>query len=153
MLICVLIAIVLNIIYMYAMSSFTETLCMIGIVVYDLLLAAGIGGGAYLLTKPEFKGLGIWLICVCGFLALLFNCMLFCYWTHVKIGIAVVDATADFLVATKRMVLVSFGFAILGFIVQVILVAGSVQIWSMNNVSSSCAVNINGYCSSYYKTF
>jgi hypothetical protein len=138
-LIGVLIAIVLNILYMYVMSSFTETLCMVAIVVYDLLLAAGIAAGAYMLTMTKLQPVGGFLIVFCGILALLFNCMLWCYWTHVKIGIAIVDATADFFVATKRMVLVSFGFAILGLIVQIILIAGSAQIWSMNKVSSDCA--------------
>ena len=52
LIVCVVLAIVFNILYMYAMSSFTETLCMIALVVYELILLAGMAGGAYMITQP-----------------------------------------------------------------------------------------------------
>lgn len=36
----------------------------------------------------------------------IFNLVLFCKWKQIKIAIAVIDATADFFVATKRINLV-----------------------------------------------
>lgn len=47
---------------------------------------------------------------------LIYNCFLWCFWTRIKIGIAVVEATAGFFVATVRIVYLSFGFALLGFL-------------------------------------
>jgi hypothetical protein len=137
MLICLLIAVVLNILYMYAMSYYTEICCMIAIFVYDLILVAGMAFGAYLLvTKSWLKIVGLLLIVFCAILAMLFNILLACFWSNIKIAIAVLDATADFLVATKRLILVSFGFAILGFIVQAILFVGVAQIKSMGTVKA-----------------
>lgn len=41
---------------------------------------------------------------------LIFNCVLWCKWKQIKIAIAVIDATADFFVTTKRINLVSVGY-------------------------------------------
>ena len=38
---------------------------------------------------------------------ILYDVILYCKWTQVKIAIAIVDATADFFVANKRVLLVS----------------------------------------------
>jgi len=41
------------------------------------------------------------------FFGLLFNLLMCCFWKKMKIAIAVIDATADFFVATKRIIFVS----------------------------------------------
>lgn len=46
-------------------------------------------------------------------LLVIFNLVLFCKWKQIKIAIAVVDATADFFVATKRINLVGIMYFIL----------------------------------------
>lgn len=36
-----------------------------------------------------------------------FNCMMYCFWSKLKEGIAIIDATADFFIETKRIVFIS----------------------------------------------
>ena len=51
---------------------------------------------------------------VSGIIALLaFNTVLYCKWKQIKIAIAVIDATADFFVATKRINLVGITYFVL----------------------------------------
>ena len=43
----------------------------------------------------------------------IFNLVIWCKWKQIKIAIAVIDATADFFVATKRINLVSIMYFIM----------------------------------------
>jgi len=51
---------------------------------------------------------------ISGIIALIFfNVVLYCKWKQIKIAIAVIDATADFFVATKRINLVGITYFVL----------------------------------------
>lgn len=99
---------------MWFMSTFPSFLVYISIIVLEISF---IGGGGFLLYKglthdsnlPEdadTKGY-LWSGIAILLSGLLFNLMLWCYWTAMKVAIAIVDATADFFLATKRLVFVS----------------------------------------------
>jgi len=62
--------------------------------------------------KPQGNP-GIFLVVVGILFALIFNIILYCKWKQIKIAIAVVDATADFFVATKRINLVGISYFVL----------------------------------------
>lgn len=63
---------------------------------------------------------------VWAFVFLLFNCMLWCFWSKVKMAIAVIDAAADFVTDTKRLVFCSIWYFILGLIIFLVWIAGMV---------------------------
>ena len=67
---------------------------------------------------------------------IIFNVMLFCCWKKVKIAIAVIDATADFLVATFRLSVVNFLYAIVFIGLLMMFVATSLATVSMNDIQA-----------------
>lgn len=95
----------MNIGYIYLMSRQTVILAYISVIGLEICYVAGIGANLYFYSKG-YHGCLIGAICV-GFLALVFNCMLYCYKDKLKVAIAVIDAAADYYAATKRMILVS----------------------------------------------
>jgi len=58
-------------------------------------------------SNPGLLSVGISLIAVFGFLALIMNCLLCFYWSKLEIAIAVIGIAADFYADTKRLILVS----------------------------------------------
>ena len=68
---------------------------------------------------------------------LIFNCLLCCCWKKVKVAIAVIDATADFLVATFRLAFVNFLYAFLYCIYLIVFLASVMAVTSMNKITAS----------------
>ena len=108
------VAIVLNLIYIYLMANFTSVLALISLVLIEVCMVASVGGFVYLgfsQRNPGFYvGAGIMALFV-----LIFNCILCANWTNFKVAVAVIDATADFFVATKRLVILSLIFVVVTF--------------------------------------
>jgi len=74
-------------------------------------------------------GMGIF-----GLLALLFACAIYCKFKELKTAIDVVDASADFLAKTKRVIGVPFVFFFLS-IISVLVWSGSfAAVISMNHI-------------------
>lgn len=118
----VAIAIVLNIIYLYLISAYTSTFAYIALGFYELILVAGIVGGAAIALSGNKAavGVGIGMALIFLVLLLILNCMLWFKWVNFKIGIAIADASADFLASTMRIVLVSFFFGLLGYVALIV---------------------------------
>ena len=72
-----------------------------------------------------------------GILASGFLCCLMCGYSSLKIAIDVIDAAADFLNKTKRVVLVPFVFFLLQIISVSCWVPSMAYVVSMNHVSPS----------------
>lgn len=107
--ICLVLAMVYSLVYMYAMSIFPTAIAYMAIFFIELIF---IGGGALLVYQgftADHDRRSAYLIGGASFLVFgaLFNCMMYCYWSKLKEGIAIIDATADFFVATKRIIFVS----------------------------------------------
>jgi hypothetical protein len=68
---------------------------------------------------------------------LIFNCMLWCYWTQVKVAIAVIDATADFMASTKRMFFVSIYSFIILLGTCITWFVGAACVASLNNITAN----------------
>jgi len=58
-------------------------------------------------------------------IGLFFDLMLWCYWSSFKEAIAIVDATADFFVATKRIIFVSIS----SFFTQFLFTLGCITVF------------------------
>lgn len=112
------------------MSRQTVILAYISVVGLEICYVAGIGANLYFYSKG-YRGCMFGAIFI-AILALIFNCMLYCYRDKLKVAIAVIDAAADYYAATKRMILVSiFYFAIkIAFFVG--FVASVAMLFSMN---------------------
>lgn len=66
------------------------------------------------------------------FIALLFNCLLYCYWDELSIAISIVNAAADFVVATTRIIYISLNCVLIGSIVLYLSLQGLIYIISVN---------------------
>lgn len=111
------VAVVLNLLYIYLMATQTTGLAMISLILIEVSFAAGVASFVWLGFSQK-EGTFYAFAFLMGLLALIFNCVLFANWNSFKVAIAVIDATADFFVATKRLVfvsLVSFVFTCLTF--------------------------------------
>ena len=65
---------------------------------------------------------------------LLWNCMLYFNWRHVKAAIAIIDASAAFLDDTKRIVLVQLVYFVLKIIVIALWSIGQAYVFSLGNI-------------------
>ena len=66
----------------------------------------------------------------------LFNLALCCFWKQFKVAIAVVDATADFFAATKRIILVSVLYFFVTLIIIILWFAGFGCTLALNDISA-----------------
>jgi hypothetical protein len=131
-------------------------LAYIAIGLLELLFIAGIAGALYGSTQVMghqktgyFVGAGVTAL---GFL--LFNCMMWCYWQKLQVAIAVIDATADFMAATKRMVSVTIYYFIIAVITLVVGGFGLVGTVAMNKVDAIADANcsaVNSTECTYHK--
>ena len=111
-------ALVLCIIYIYFLSIFAEYVAWGIIFLTQALLVAFCLGSLYMYTTYEDSSMkngaligGI----VCGILAALFLLAICCGWRQLKAAIKIIDATADYLSATKRV----FGVPLIYYVVMV----------------------------------
>jgi hypothetical protein len=108
---CMGLGFVYSILYIYAMSRFANCLAKFAILIIEFCLAGSAGVSFFLRSsvtitdesKNFYLGVGISMIIVFA----LFNLILFCFWKQVQVAIAVIDATADFFAATKRIIFTS----------------------------------------------
>jgi hypothetical protein len=135
--ICLGLAFVLSIFYIYMMSFAANCMSKIAILIIELCVIAGIAL-TFFHAHAEVNGqkgyiiAGIALSCFW----LVFNCLLWCYWTQLKVAIAVLDATADFMASTKRMFFVSvFGWVLI-LVTVLVWAAGVACVVSLNDITA-----------------
>jgi hypothetical protein len=117
--------------YLYAMSNFAHIIAYIAIAMLEIIFVAGMGACIYATTKVD--GYGMWIAFAGIFFSfLLFNCMMWCYWTKMKIAIAIIDSAADFMVATKRISLVTILYFFVGAFVFILWGVGFIGVVSTN---------------------
>jgi hypothetical protein len=95
--------------YIYIMSAFAETIAWCVIVLIELvIIGAAVGSFYFISTHPGDKNNkaamagGI----ISGILGLLFGCAVWCGRKSLATAIDVIDAAADFLAGTKRLIVV-----------------------------------------------
>ena len=153
-------------VYIYLMSAFAETIAWICVALIQLGLLLGSIGlfwyrSEYLADHPEtadFQYEGepeTWsseeraanqvLTNANGFLvggiffgvaALIFCCCVYCGFRSLKLAIDVIDASADFLAGTKRIILVPILYFFLTVVVVLIWAGAMAQVVSMNDIEA-----------------
>ena len=157
-------SVVYSILFIYFLSAFGETIAWICVVVLQLFLFAVAGLGWYFWDQTVKKGerdinsdnypveadlvkeqelnkkdTNMWLavMVVGGVLAGGFLCCLMCNLGSLRTAIDVIDASADFLAGTKRIIAVPFFFFLLQMISVAIWVPCMAYVTSMNHISPS----------------
>lgn len=121
--------------FIWMMSRCARGMAYAGIA---LLLVMLFGGGAVLLaaagsaTDPDAKSSNQAVGVVLLILGALFLCALWCRRNSLEIAIAVVDAAADFLIATKRIILVSIFYFFVSFLCFLIWIVAEFSMLGMN---------------------
>lgn len=148
-------AFLLSLLYLWAISKFGEHLawCIIWLVGIGLLAATGCASFAYF--SPETFGVSSFspslLICVAIVLlivTLIFFCMLCISYKQLQTAIDVVDAAADFLNGTKRMIAISFGFFVVTGVVILVWIFAVTCILSMGEITAK-PDTVGGYVPQY----
>jgi len=147
-------SIVYSILFIYFLSIFGETIAWICVVLIQLAFIGAAAAGYFAWTAQKEKvatldqtdpasnyeeekktenfmmaGMGVF-----GLLALLFACAICCKFKELKTAIDLVDASADFLAKTKRVIGVPFVFFFLS-IISVLVWSGSfAAVISMNHI-------------------
>lgn len=142
-------AFALCIIYIYLMSIFAEYLAW-GLVILTQIGLVAVAGGAFVYrgqlakeatelgTTPDaeeqkslmFMGIGA------GIFAMLFACMIFCGYSQLKTAIDVIDAAADFLAKTKRILAVPVLYFFITMIVIAIWMGSMMALLSMGEITA-----------------
>jgi hypothetical protein len=68
---------------------------------------------------------------------LICNCVLYCNWESFKISVALVDAAADFMVSTKRLVFVSAFYFAVSLIFGMVWISFCIRIYSTSQINAS----------------
>ena len=130
---CIGMSLVFNVVFIYFMSYYPETLAKITVVLIHIIFVGGAGASAYFGMKssngtPLYVSAGVSL-----FFVMMFDCMLCYRYKHFKVAIAVIDAAADFFASTKRLMFVSVFYGILGFVVILACIAGCLCVFTLND--------------------
>ena len=134
--ICLGMGFVYSILYIYALSRFANCLAKFSVLVIELGFIGGIGA-SIMMSKNASSKSGYYIAAgVVGLMFLMFNMMLWCFYKQFKVAIAVVDATADFFAATKRIVLVSVIYFFVTLIVIVVWFAAFGCTLSLNTITA-----------------
>ena len=132
---CIVTAAFLNIMYLYVMTKAAMVLGIIMIVSLEILFIAIICGFLYvaLRSTDEISTFAFYCgACIMIMIAMLFNCLLYCYWDELSIAISIVNASAEFYVATKRIIYISLMCVICGLVVIYLCTTGMVWIISID---------------------
>lgn len=108
LLICMITAGIFSIIYIYLLANFATMIAYIVIGMFELIFVSAILG---MLGSGEDAGMVV--AAIFGVFFILFNILLYCKWDMIKMAIAVIDATAEFFVETKRINFVSIMYFVL----------------------------------------
>jgi hypothetical protein len=137
---CLGMGFVYSTLYIYAMSRFADCMSKLAILVIETSMIGWIGVTFWLRGQPHTtngeKTAYLWAAIGAGIIFVIFNLLLCCFWKQVKVAIAVIDATADFFAATKRIILVSvlYFFVTLAFILVWFAAVGCIM--SLNTITA-----------------
>jgi hypothetical protein len=109
--------------YMYIMAYFPTYLAYTAVGLINLVWLSGVVSGLYLgvAVGGEDATGGFVMSAVMLAFAVIFDLLLWCYWSMFKQAIAIVDATAHFFISTKRILFVSFAV----FVMEIVVAYGA----------------------------
>ena len=129
-------------IFMYMMSCCTWLLTYISILGVEAFLLSGMGSTAYYATTYKDENQGALWGAFAAFLIIwmLFNCMICCSWKRIKVAVAIIDCTADFMVATKRLAIISLFYFIMSIAYFVFWLAACIGVIGLNEITADPTV-------------
>lgn len=144
-------SVVYSIVFIYFLSAFGEAIAWICVVILQLGLLSVAGLGWYMwneavmasegladdiLIEKNEKDQKIFMAVMIGggVFALGFLCCVCCGYTSLKIAIDVIDASADFMAKSKRVIAVPFFFFLCQFITVLVWVPCMAYVVSLNHV-------------------
>lgn len=143
-------AILFCFVYIYIMSYFAEQIAWTLIGITQVALFIGCGGCIFEYVERHgssskvtaesanaFLGAGIGL----GLMALIMLIMLICGFNQLKIAIDVVDASADFIRKTKRIIAVPVVYFFLQLTVVLIWFFAMICVWSIGDIAPKKTLN------------
>ena len=121
--ICVMTSMIFAPLYMYIMAYFPTYLAYTAVGLINLVWLSGVASGLYLGVAVGGKDTtaGFVMSAMMLFFAVIFDLLLWCYWSMFKQAIAIVDATAHFFISTKRILFVSFAV----FVMEIVVAYGA----------------------------
>lgn len=142
-------AFALCIVYIYLMSIFAEYLAW-GLVILTQLGLIAVAGGAFVYrsqlakeaaadnSTPDAEKQKSLLIMgiMAGLFSMLFACMIFCGYSQLKTAIDVIDAAADFLAKTKRILAVPVLYFFITMIVIAVWMGSMMALLSMGEITA-----------------
>jgi choline transporter-like protein 2/4/5 len=147
--ICIATAIIFCFAYIYLMSYFAEPIAWAIIGITQIALFVGCGGcvleyiekknSTNILYKDSASGFLVGAI-VLGLSAIIFLIMLVCGFNQLKVAIDVVDASADFLRKTKRVISVPVVYFFFTVVVVMVWLFAMVCIWSIGTITAKTGV-------------
>jgi len=142
-------ALVYTFIYLYLMANCAHLLAYVSIGLIELILLATVAGNVYGATQVSEGSMGFWIGAgVSLFFFLVFNCMLWCYWSKLQVAIAVIDSTADFMIATKRIAFVTIYYFFNSLFAVLFWGFGLVGVISLSDIDAE----FDGLTGRYHKT-
>jgi len=130
--ICSVTALILSVIFMWMMSACARGLAMFSLVLLFISFFGGAGACLYMSTKSPEQTIFLISGCILGVCGLIFVCCVYCNRNSLETAIAIVDASADFFIATKRIVFVSLGYFMISMLFVLLWIAGQVCVMSLN---------------------
>lgn len=128
------------------MSRFAKQLAYLTIVLMELCYIGMIGYGLHLVSQPNTAIAGAIIAGVFGFMFLIHNCILCCFWSKLPIAISVIGIAADFYASTKRLILVSLFYFVIHLLFFVLFAYSVLGLVSMNSFewTDSYTIGKNG---------
>ena len=114
------------------------SVCARGLAIFSLLLLlisffGGAGACFYMSTKHTESTIFLISGGALAAFGLIFTCCVYCNRNSMSTAIAIVDASADFFISTKRIVLVSMGYFLISMLFVLLWVAGQICVMSLND--------------------
>ena len=139
-------AFVWAILYIYLMSAFAEYIAwgIIGLTMLGLIGITIASFGYYATTKTEAKNIAL-AVGLCGALASIVFCIcLKCGWSSLHNAIDVIDASADFLAKTKRIIGVPFIYFLVLVFFFFFWIGCIICVYSMGTIKPNLDYKLNG---------
>jgi hypothetical protein len=139
MLTCLGMGFVYSIMFIYMMSRFANCLAKLALLIIELILIGAVALTFYFRSdtfndeddKKTYLIVGCTLIVITA----IYNMILCCFWKQINVAIAVIDATADFFAATKRIVFTSVLYFFVTLVVMLAWIAAASGVVSLNEIT------------------
>lgn len=110
--------------FMWMMSACARGLAYFSLILLFLSFFGGAGACFFMSTKHDEKTIFMISGGILAVMGLLFVCCIYCNRNSLETAIAIVDASADFFIATKRIVIVSMVYFVISVLFFFLWVAG-----------------------------